>query len=315
MKKMVLISAGMLIATLLSAQTVPAAGKGFLDDPINHSLFPLYAISLLVFIVLLLVLISAIVFLRVLNIMVKKASEEKAAMLGIPYIPQQNWWEKFWLSINALVPVAEEKAIELDHNYDGIRELDNHLPPWWKWLFVATIVWAGVYLLVYHVSESLPLSGQEYENELALADEQARILKASQPVTVIDENTLIFINDADIIAKGKKVFVNSNCISCHRNDGGGNMVGPNLTDTYWLNGGEIKHIFSMIKNGKVEKGMPAWGKVMSQQDVRDVAFYVMSLQGTNPKDAKAPQGELFTPKQDSSSIGSTNVQAMLVDKK
>ena len=315
MKKMIVISVGLLIATSLSAQTVPTDGKGFLDAPINHPLLSLYALSLLVFIVIIMVLISAIAFLRVLNTMVKKAAEEKAAMLGIPYVPQQSGWEKFWLNINALVPVADEKAIELDHNYDGIRELDNHLPPWWKWLFVATIIWAGVYLLVYHVSESLPLSGQEYENELALAEEQTRIFKASQPMAVIDENTLIFIYDEDIIAKGKKVFVNSNCISCHRNDGGGNMVGPNLTDAYWLNGGEIKHIFSMIKNGKVDKGMPAWGKVMSQQDVRDVAFYVMSLQGTNPKDAKMPQGELFSPKQDSSSTDSTNVQAMLVDNK
>ena len=104
--------------------------------------------------------------------------------------------------------------------------------------------------------------------------------------------------------------MSNNCGSCHRNDGGGNMIGPNLTDAYWLHGGDIKQIFSIIKNGAVEKAMPAWGKVMSQKDVRDVAFYVMSLQESNPENAKVAQGELYKPKPDTTSTDSLKVRAL-----
>jgi cytochrome c oxidase cbb3-type subunit 3 len=103
--------------------------------------------------------------------------------------------------------------------------------------------------------------------------------------------------------------MSNSCASCHRNDGGGNTIGPNLTDEYWLHGGDVKNVFQTIKNGAVEKGMPAWGKSMSPEDVRNVTFFVMSLQGTKPVNAKAAQGELFegvTQKPDS-----TNVQAAL----
>ena len=311
MKKMILISGSMLMAASLSAQD--NAPKTFMDDPINHPMFPLFMITFFVFVVVILVLISAVILLRVLNVMVQNAAIENAARLGIPYVPQQSWWEKFWFDINAMKPIEEDKNIVLDHNYDGIKELDNHLPPWWKWLFVGTIIWGVAYLIVFHLMYSLPLSDQEYENEMVAAEEQARILKASQPVAVIDENTLSFTNDADIIAKGKTVFLSNNCGSCHRNDGGGNMVGPNLADEFWLNGGEIKRIFHTIANGRVEKGMPAWGKVMSQQDVRDLTFFVMSLQGTNPKDAKAPQGERYVPQETTPALDSTKVQAALIN--
>jgi cytochrome c oxidase cbb3-type subunit 3 len=190
------------------------------------------------------------------------------------------------------VPVAKEQDIDLGHSYDGIRELDNHLPPWWTGLFYACIIWGAGYLVVYHVTDSFPLSIDEYENELARADEQAKVLRASKPAEVIDENTLVYSADADLIAKGKIVFASNNCGSCHRADGGGNTIGPNLTDKYWIHGGSVKSIFATVNKGVVEKGMPAWGKVMTAADVRNVTFYIMSLQGSNPADAKAPQGTL-----------------------
>ena len=150
---------------------------------------------------------------------------------------------------------------------------------------------------------------EEYQNEVALAEEKARQLRASQPQVAIDENALTFTQDAAIIEKGKSVFTEYNCGSCHRNDGGGNTIGPNLTDEYWLHGGDIKNVFSTIKNGVVEKGMPAWGKSMKPEAVRDVTFFVMSLQGTNPQNAKAPQGEIF--KGTTEKPDSTKVQASL----
>ncbi len=280
----------------------------FWNDPINHPMLPVYALTGFVLLVLLMILITAIKIIQILNLFARKMAEEKAAKEGKVYVPEPGWADRFWQQVNASVPVTEEKTIELDHNYDGIRELDNHLPPWWKWLFYGTIAWSVVYLVVYHVTSSLPLSTQEYENQVTLAEEEKQKLLASQPAAVIDENTLVYAVDAEILAKGKKVFT-TNCLSCHRADGGGNAIGPNITDVYWLHGGSVKEIFVTVKNGVVEKGMPAWGKVMSPQDVRDVTFYVMSLQGTNPPDAKAPQGTIVKPEEPKAQTDSSKVTA------
>jgi cytochrome c oxidase cbb3-type subunit 3 len=230
-----------------------------------------------------------------LNVLTEEAARSKAEQTGVEYRPTISWWQQIWERMNASVPVEQEKDIELDHSYDGIRELDNHLPPWWKWLFYGSIAFSVVYLIVYHVTGTLPLSGDEYKRELAVAEDQVRRYLASQPQAVIDENTLEYTADPEAIEKGKTVFINNNCGGCHRNDGGGNAIGPNITDEYWLHGGSVKDIFVTIRDGVVEKGMPAWGKTMSAQDVKNVTFFVMSLQGTNPPDAKKPQGELFKP--------------------
>ncbi len=269
--------------------------KTFLDDPVNHPMTPLYLVTTLMFLTLVLVVIVAVYMLRVLNLFVEQAEKERAQKLGVPYTPSVSWWTRMWDQLNAAVPINQEKDIDLGHEYDGIRELDNHLPPWWKGILYGSVVWAVIYMFIYHFSGSLPLSIAEYENQLAVAAEEVRVYNASQPITVIDENTLAFSNDAAILGNGKKVFISNNCQSCHRTDGGGNAIGPNLTDQYWIHGGATKNIFVTIKVGVVEKGMPAWGKVMSPTDVRDVAFYVMSLQGTNPPEAKKPQGNLYAP--------------------
>ncbi len=271
------------------------ASKSFMDDPINNPMTPLYLVTALMFVTVILVLVVAVYMLRILNMFVREAEMERAAKLGKPYVPSVSWWTKMWDELNASVPVAQEQDIDLGHEYDGIRELDNHLPPWWKGILYGSMVFAVVYLVIYHVMGSMPLSKAEYENQLATAAEEIRAYKASQPVADIDEATLKYTADAAILASGSKVFISNNCQQCHRTDGGGNAIGPNLTDTYWIHGGTIQNIFHTINTGVLEKGMPAWGKVMSPTDVRDVAFYIMSLQGSNPKDAKAPQGNLYTP--------------------
>lgn len=293
MKKMILVLLA-LIPTISVAQET-AKEVSFWDNPTNHPMFALYMITAAVFIVLLLMMFVAVYIIRILNLFTKRAAEEKAVREGKVYVPEPNWLNNFLQRINASVPLAEEKTIELEHSYDGIKELDNHLPPWWKWLFIATIVWSVIYLVVYHVTDSLPLQKQEYDNQIVLAEEAQQKHLASQPTALIDENTLEYSADVAILDNGKKVFISNNCQSCHRMDGGGNAIGPNLTDAYWIHGGSLKQIFTTVKNGAVEKGMPAWGKVMKPSDVRDVTFYVMSLQGSNPADAKAPQGELVKP--------------------
>lgn len=293
MKKSVLLITGWSMAISSFAQETAPVERSFMDDPFNHPMLSFYLVIALLFISIVLIAVVGIYILRVIRILTEQLDREKAQKLGVAYVPSPGWWERFTQRINASVPLEQEKNIELDHNYDGIKELDNHLPPWWKWLFYGTIGWAFVYIVVFHFSASLPLSIEEYQIEVAQAEEQARQLKASQPEAVIDENNLRYTADPAIIEKGKNVFANNPCGSCHRNDGGGNTIGPNLTDEYWIHGGDVKNVFNTVKNGAVDKGMPAWGKVMSAQDVRDVTFYIMSLQGTKPPDAKAPQGELF----------------------
>jgi cytochrome c oxidase cbb3-type subunit 3 len=307
MRKSVLLILTMFFMQCAFAQQ--AGQKLFWDDPINHPMLPIYLVTTFILIVIILVIVVAFYLIKILNLLTAQAEKQKADKLGVAYKAKPTLWQKFVQQVNASVPVAEEKNIELDHSYDGIKELDNHLPPWWKWLFYGTIGWAAIYIVVFHFSDTLPLSLEEYQNEITVAEEQARKLKATQPQAVIDESNLQFTHDAAIIEKGKTVFLNNSCGSCHRNDGGGNTIGPNLTDEYWLHGGDVKNVFQTIKNGIVEKGMSAWGKSMSPEDVRNVTFFVMSLQGTKPLDAKAPQGELFkalTEKSDS-----TEVQASL----
>lgn len=306
MKKWILLFL-LISPVVVDAQDAAPAATNFLNDP----MLPLYLVTTLVFIVLLLVLFVAVYIIKVLNLVTRKVAEENAVRAGKIYVPEPSIVSRLWEQMNASVPVTEEKSIEMDHDYDGIKELDNHLPPWWKWLFYGTVAWSLVYLIVYHVSGSLPLSIQEYDDQVIAAEEAKQKFLASQPVATIDESTLSYTADAEILEKGKKVFITNNCQSCHRPDGGGNAIGPNLTDAYWLHGGTVKEIFVTVKNGVVEKGMPAWGKVMSPKDVRDVTFYIMSLQGSNPPNAKASQGTLVEPAAPAVKADSAKVTASL----
>lgn len=285
----------LLLTASATANAQEVVTKGFFDDPFNHPMSTLYFVTGLLFVTLVLVVVVALKMLNVLTMLADQAERDRAKKAGVEFVPQPSWWDKMWDQLNASVPVAREQDIDLGHDFDGIRELDNHLPPWWKGVLYGSIVWAVVYMVMYHYTGSLPLSKGEYEQELAVAAEQVRAYHASQPRAEIDENALTYTADEAFLTNGKRVFTSNNCQQCHRLDGGGNAIGPNLTDAYWIHGGSIKNIFLTVKTGVVEKGMPAWGKVMSPTDVRDVAFYVMSLQGTNPPEAKKAQGDLYTP--------------------
>ena len=294
MKRFVSIFSLLFLSLSAFARENQEDSKSFWDDPFNHPMTPLYMVSAFVFIVVILVAFVAIYMISILNMLAIQAEADKATRQGLVFVPKPGWWSRFSQSMNASVPLEQEKAIELDHNFDGIKELDNHLPPWWKWLFLGTVAWAVVYIFVFHISNTLPLQSDEYQREITQAEEQARRLRALQPVQEIDENALAFTLDSvAFISSGKSVFMANNCSSCHRADGGGNTIGPNLTDEYWLHGGHIKDVFATVRNGVVEKGMPAWGKALSPTQVRDVTFFVLSLQGTKPENAKNPQGELY----------------------
>lgn len=197
--------------------------------------------------------------------------------------PRLSWWSRF----NKFRTMEQEADIDLGHNYDGIRELDNRLPPWWIYGFYVTIVFAAIYLWRYHVSHSAPLSKEEYEIAVQRADQKVQdYLK--QKGESIDENNVAMLGSMDV-AEGKKMFQIS-CVACH-NEGGAGNVGPNLTDDYWLHGGDIKSVFKTIKYGI--NAMPTWQNTYSNKQIAQLSSYVKSLHGTNPANAKAPQGELF----------------------
>ncbi|MCE1190134.1 MAG: c-type cytochrome [Ignavibacteria bacterium] len=186
-------------------------------------------------------------------------------------------------------PIENEEAVLLNHDYDGIKELDNVLPPWWKYLFYVTIVWGGVYLFNYHVINIWPLSDGEYQEEVKQAEAQKAILLGSG--ALVNEKTVTLLTDQAAIFSGGEIF-KKNCAACHGFKGEG-LVGPNLTDNYWIHGGGIKNVFRTVSNGVPDKGMLTWKTQLKPKEIQEVASYVISLQGTNPPNAKPPQGTLW----------------------
>ncbi|MDP4285434.1 MAG: cbb3-type cytochrome c oxidase N-terminal domain-containing protein [Bacteroidota bacterium] len=208
------------------------------------------------------------------------------------------WWSRIDKKLfTKAVPIEREADILLDHDYDGIRELDNALPPWWKYGFYITIGIAIVYLLNYEVLGYGENPTQEYNEEMAKAKIQMEAYAAKSGNTV-DENN-IKMPGSDGLAKGKEIFTTT-CWPCHGKLGEGG-VGPNLTDDYWLHKGSLKDIFESIKNGYPDKGMQSWEKTFSAVQINDLAGYIKSLRGTNPPNGKAPQGDLYTEDADSGS--------------
>jgi len=198
---------------------------------------------------------------------------------------------KIMMSLTDAVAIEEEDSIMLDHDYDGIKELDNNLPPWWKYGFYLTIVVAIVYLINYHVIGTGDLQGKEYEKEIAQAKlEVDEFMKTS--ANNVDENTVKLLTEATDIATGKDLYI-VNCVACH-GKGGEGTVGPNLTDDYWLHGASIQDLFKTLKYGWVEKGMKAWKEDLSPMQMAQIASFIKTLKGTNPPNPKSPQGDLYT---------------------
>lgn len=195
-----------------------------------------------------------------------------------------------WNRMNNFKSAEQEKDLEMAHEYDGIRELDNRLPPWWLWGFYVTITFAVVYLWRYHVAESAPLSEEEYNISVARAEAEVEAYLKKKGESV-NENTVEYLTAADDLAAGLKLYTAS-CVACHNAKGEGG-VGPNLTDEYWLHGGDIKSIFKTIKYGVDGKGMASWQAVYSPKQMAQLASYVKSLGGTNPPGGREPQGVLY----------------------
>ncbi|WP_250434412.1 cbb3-type cytochrome c oxidase N-terminal domain-containing protein [Hanstruepera flava] len=200
------------------------------------------------------------------------------------------WIQETYKKLLGQKPVEEEHEIILDHNYDGIRELDNSLPPWWLYGFYATIIFAAVYLVRFHI-----FNGENQYQELEAEYAQAKIEIEEYKKTakdLVDINTVTVLTDAADLKAGQAIF-EENCVACHMADGGGG-IGPNLTDEYWILGGGIKNVFQTVsEGGRNGKGMIAWKQSLKPSEIAQVSSYVLQFQGTTPAKPKDSEGEIW----------------------
>jgi cytochrome c oxidase cbb3-type subunit 3 len=280
---------------LLQAQDA-AVKASFLDNNFKQVMLILIIISFTVVLLALYFVLKSLLYLLAKDILGEEAAKKYTIL------PTLNIkWAKFSKKLTDAVPIEREKDILLDHDYDGIKELDNHLPPWWKWMFYATIAYAFIYFGYFTVWKIGPNQYEKYDKKIALLQVQKAEYLASAANSV-DENTVTLLTDASMLANGKNTFI-ANCATCHGELGEG-KIGPNLTDEFWIHGGSIKDIFTTVKYGVANKMIP-WQDQLLPSEMSEVASYVASLKGSNPPNALAPQGELYTPETaaaDSSSV-------------
>ena len=177
------------------------------------------------------------------------------------------------------------------HDYDGIQEYDNPLPGWWKWLFIASILFTPPYFFFYHNGAEGRSVSDQYDRALA-ANLQLQFAEIGE-LTMDRENVVKFLYKDSWLQVGKIVF-KSNCVSCHRKDGGG-LVGPNLCDQEYKNVKDIGDILRVIEKGANAGAMPAWKNRLSTNEMVLVASYVASMRGTEVVDGKAPEGRAIPP--------------------
>lgn len=215
-----------------------------------------------------------------------KLSEEEK----LTQVAKSNWFSKFYKKSLDSKSIDEEDTIVLDHNYDGIKELDNNLPPWWIYSFYASIIFAVFYLFKYDVFDG-ETQFDELATEYVKADaEYVEYLKTAKDL--IDFNNVELLTDAADIEKGKEIYT-ANCVACHKVDGGGS-IGPNLTDKNWILGGGINNVFKTVsEGGRDGKSMIAWKQSLKPAEIAQVSSYILSLEGTNPAGAKAAEGDIW----------------------
>ena len=167
-----------------------------------------------------------------------------------------------------------KEPLLLDHNYDGIQELDNKLPRWWVWLFYITIIYSAIYLVYYHVTRTGDLQAAEYANEMKIGEQ---IKNGTMGKFESSIATLQPASDAGVLESGRQTYAKF-CAPCHRADGGG-LVGPNLTDNYWIHGSNYVDTVKVIWNGVPAKGMIIWKTVLKPEEIQSVASYIYTLRG------------------------------------
>jgi len=250
-------------------------------------------LALFVSLLILIVLIVLLSVVRAFIAMQRGEFEQKTEETQEVYTPEpveESIFGKIMKGLTQSVPVQQEQKVLTDHSYDGIRELDNKLPPWWTGLFYVTIVFAVVYLIHFHVLKTGPTQEEEYAMEMEQAE--ARIAAyMEQQAENVDESNVKVLTAANSLASGEEVY-QTHCVACHGQQGQGG-VGPNFADKYWIHGGAIEDIFKTIKYGVPEKGMIAWQSQLTPKQMQEVASYIITFEGTDPPNPKEPQGELY----------------------
>jgi cytochrome c oxidase cbb3-type subunit 3 len=233
------------------AASSPASESGFFISE-NWILVVVLLVIIVVLLAILYMLYALSVFMRMVNKEEGKVREEGPL-----------------IDFNAAVPIEREHEILMDHEYDGIRELDNKLPPWWVAMFYITIVFAFVYMWFYH-GEDGRLQDDEYVASMAEAEVQMRLAADK-----VNENNVTLITSGPRLDKGKEIFA-VNCASCHGPKGEG-KIGPSLVDATWLHGGDIKDVFKTVKYGVPAKGMIPWQTQLSPAQIQEVSSYIKSI--------------------------------------
>lgn len=267
----------LLSGTALHAQDTEAVAA--VKTP--HMPYDLYLFIVVVALEFVIIMVLSVMLLRFLKVRTEAEMNKTTRAFSMATI---------FRKMNQTVAIEDEAQLDLQHDYDGIRELDNKVPAWWQYAFYASILFGVVYIYRMFVAGTLPDQIQELStaNRIA-AVRQAEYLKNA--ANNVDEKTVTMM-DAAGIAEGAALF-SKNCLACHGDKGQGG-VGPNLTDNYWLHNGGIKDIFHSIKYGWPEKGMKSWKDDFSPVQIAQLASYVKSLDGTNVPGGKEPQGTVYT---------------------
>ncbi|MEM6263145.1 MAG: cbb3-type cytochrome c oxidase N-terminal domain-containing protein [Bacteroidota bacterium] len=286
---------GVLTTTFTFAQSEALAAAIQQDEQARSFIFLLIVVAIIIALMTLVLAATMFVLVkaRAKEARVVEVAAAKAAGLEVvePTGPPAYSWKWVMNKLTDYVPIEKEADIDMGHEYDGIRELDNNLPPWWKYGFYVSIVFAFIYMWYFHFSDNDWSSVKEWEAEMAQAEVEREAYLAKMG-DMIDETNVIMADEAGI-ADGQTIYMEK-CVACHGAMGEGG-VGPNLTDDYWLHGGDIKEVFATIKYGVPAKGMIPWEAELRPPQLQAVASYIKTLYGTNPPNAKEPQGELYAP--------------------
>jgi cytochrome c oxidase cbb3-type subunit 3 len=253
--------------------------------------YPMVSVFMFVFLFLLIAIEITVTAIDNITYQMLTAEEkEKVDEAANSSFQEREWYKNLMKKLTRTEPIENEASLLLHHDYDGIKELDNNLPPWWVYLFYGSILFSAIYLVRFEI-----MDGDNQEMELKKELAQAKIDVAEYMKTapdLMDEKTVSLLTDPAELAEGGTIYA-TNCAACHRADGGG-QIGPNLTDENWISGGGIKEIFHTINNGGRDgKGMIAWKGILKPKEMQKVASYIMSLKGSNPADPKVAEGEIW----------------------
>ena len=282
----------------------------FIDSGEKPAFIEYPAVMLFLLLVLLILIAIEAIVGALENVMLHKLDEEaKARFLAEKEKTFEfTWFKETYKKLLGSKPIEEEGEIILDHNYDGIKELDNNLPPWWLYGFYISIVFAVVYMLRFHVFDGYT-QADELETELADAREAIEAYKKTAK-NLVDINTVTLLTDAADLSAGKTIF-ETNCVACHMADGGGG-IGPNLTDDHWILGGGIKNVFKTVsEGGRSGKGMIAWKQQLKPLEMAQVSSYVLTFQGITPANPKDAEGDIWVDETAEAAVEATAPEAVI----